>query len=264
MNTNHHMPDWTWLKLLCSTIIATVALEHSQVDLLISKLFYLNGQWLLEKGAQPYAFIFYDGPKALLILFAIYLMIVLIIKYRWPQSTNSLLNTNSAMNKARLNKLLIPLSIREISYLLLVIMIVPATIATLKSITHVSCPNHLILFGGDMPYLDLWQGILVKTPDKCFPAAHASAGFSLYGLAFLPTWRKYRYRVFEAVTALGWIMGLYKMLFGDHFFSHTFISMLLSLTIAYILASIFFKGFNRSQNGQLKPIRPTLSNTQKR
>ena len=138
MNTNHHVTDWTWLKLLCSTIIATVALEHSQIDLLISKLFYLNGQWLLEKGAQPYAFIFYDAPKALLILFAMYLMIVLIIKYRWPLIADSLLNTDSAMNKARLNKLLMRLSIREISYLLLVIVIVPATIATLKSITHVS------------------------------------------------------------------------------------------------------------------------------
>ena len=36
-------------------------------------------------------------------------------------------------------------------------------------------------------------------------------------------------------------MGLYKMLFGDHFFSHTLVSMLLSLTIACALANLFFK-----------------------
>ncbi len=36
-------------------------------------------------------------------------------------------------------------------------------------------------------------------------------------------------------------MGLYKMMFGDHFFSHTLVSMLLSLTIACALASVFFK-----------------------
>ena len=36
-------------------------------------------------------------------------------------------------------------------------------------------------------------------------------------------------------------MGLYKMLFGDHFFSHTLVSMLLSLTIACALATLFFK-----------------------
>src|SRR5699024_12785181 len=82
---------------------------------------------------------------------------------------------------------------------------------------------------------------LAQTPAKCFPAAHASAGFSLYGLAFLPSLQQYRYRVFEIVTVLGWTMGLYKMLFGDHFFSHTLVSMLLSLTIACALANVFSK-----------------------
>jgi len=258
MNTNNHVTDWTWLKLLCSTIIVTVALEHSQIDLLISKLFYLNGQWLLEKGAQPYAFVFYDAPKALLILFAIYLMTVLAIKYRTP------LNADFSLNHSKRSRYILPLSVREISYLLIVIIIVPTTIATLKSVTHVSCPNHLMLFGGDMPYLTLWQSMVEHTSAKCFPAAHASAGFSLYGLAFLPTWRKYRYRIFEVVTALGWTMGLYKMLFGDHFFSHTLVSMLLSLTIACALAHIFFKRFDENKNSQFHPTKPTLADTQKR
>jgi len=235
MNTNHYVTDWTWLKLLCLTIIATLTFEHSQLDVKISELFYANGQWLLEKGAQPYALIFYDAPKALLILFAIYLIAILVIKYRTP------LNADFSLNHSRLSRYILPLSVREISYLLMVIIIVPTTIATLKSVTHVSCPNHLMLFGGDLPYLNLWQSIVAQTPAKCFPAAHASAGFSLYGLAFLPTWRKYRYKVFETVTALGWTMGLYKMLFGDHFFSHTLISMLLSLTIASALAVIFLR-----------------------
>ncbi|MGP5435733.1 PAP2 family lipid A phosphatase [Psychrobacter alimentarius] len=258
MNTNHHVTDWTWLKLLCLTIIATLLFEHTQLDMHISALFYRNGQWLLEKGAQPYAFIFYDAPKALLILFAIYLIAILAIKYKTP------LNADFSLNHSKRSKYILPLSVREISYLLIVIIIVPTTIATLKSVTHVSCPNHLMLFGGDMPYLTLWQSMVEHTSAKCFPAAHASAGFSLYGLAFLPTCRKYRYRIFEAVTALGWTMGLYKMLFGDHFFSHTFISMLLSLTIACALAVIFFKRFDENKNSQFHPTKPTLSNTQKR
>ena len=258
MNTNHHVTDWTWLKLLCLTIIATLLFEHTQLDMHISALFYRNGQWLLEKGAQPYAFIFYDAPKALLILFAIYLIAILAIKYKTP------LNADFSLNHSKRSKYILPLSVREISYLLIVIIIVPTTIATLKSVTHVSCPNHLMLFGGDMPYLTLWRSMVEHTSAKCFPAAHASAGFSLYGLAFLPTWRKYRCRIFEAVTALGWTMGLYKMLFGDHFFSHTLVSMLLSLTIACALAVIFFKRFDENKNSQFHPTKPTLSNTQKR
>ncbi|WP_227689069.1 phosphatase PAP2 family protein [Psychrobacter immobilis] len=78
--------NWIWLKLFCLTIIAALTFEHSQFDVRISEFFYNNGQWLIEKGEQPYAFIFYDGPKALLILLALYLISVLVIKYR--QSSN--------------------------------------------------------------------------------------------------------------------------------------------------------------------------------
>ena len=235
MTLENHSMAWGWLKLLCVTIIATLVFEHSQLDIRISALFYSNGHWLLEKGAQPYAFIFYDLPKALLILLAVYLIAVLIIKYRQP------LPDAASQHRRKFDKFLLPLPIPEIGYLLIIIAIVPASIATLKGVTHVSCPNDLVLFNGDLPYLNLWQNIVAATPAKCFPAAHASAGFSLYGLAFLPTLKKYRYQIFTTVTALGWTMGLYKMLFGDHFFSHTLVSMLLSLTIACALATLFFK-----------------------
>ncbi|MGP4119894.1 PAP2 family lipid A phosphatase [Psychrobacter aquimaris] len=235
MTLENHSMAWGWLKLLCVTIIATLIFEHSQLDIRISELFYSNGHWLLEKGAQPYAFIFYDLPKALLILLAVYLIAVLIIKYRQP------LPDLASQHRRKFDRFLLPLPIREIGYLLIIIAIVPATIATLKGVTHVSCPNDLVSFNGDLPYLNLWQNIVAATPARCFPAAHASAGFSLYGLAFLPTLKKYRYQIFTTVTVLGWTMGLYKMLFGDHFFSHTLVSMLLSLTIACALATLFFK-----------------------
>ena len=234
---NQNSSTWLWLKLLCLTLIATLVFEHSQIDIRISELFYNNGQWLLAKDAQPYAFIFYDLPKALLILLGIYLLIILIFKYKKGSTTIS----NSLSKKFNLNKLILPFSIGEISYLLIIIILVPSTTALLKSYTHVSCPNHLLIFGGDLPYLNLWQNRVAQTSAKCFPAAHASAGFSLYALIFLPTLYKYRYRIFVIVTTVGWTMGLYKMLFGDHFFSHTLVSMLLSLTIACALASVFFK-----------------------
>ena len=227
--------DWTWLKLLCLTIIATLTFEHSQFDVRISELFYTNGHWLLEKGAQPYRFIFYDFPKLLLILFGGYLIMVLIWHY-WQRRYANTVNA-----KVFFIRPIAALSSREVGYLLITIIIVPTVIATLKSFTHVSCPNSLFLFNGDLPYLNLWQNILAKTPAKCFPAAHASAGFSLYGLAFLPTVQRYRYKIFAIVTVLGWTMGLYKMAFGDHFFSHTLVSMLLSLTLACALASLFFR-----------------------
>ncbi|MCG3878401.1 PAP2 family lipid A phosphatase [Psychrobacter sp. Ps6] len=260
MTLENHSMAWDWLKLLCVTIIATLVFEHSQLDIRISALFYSNGHWLLEKGAQPYAFIFYDLPKALLILLAVYLIAVLIIKYRQP------LPDAASQHRRKFDRFLPPLPIREIGYLLIIIAIVPASIATLKGVTHVSCPNDLVIFNGDLPYLNLWQNIVAATPARCFPAAHASAGFSLYGLAFLPTLKKYRYQIFTTVTVLGWTMGLYKMLFGDHFFSHTLVSMLLSLTIACALATLFFKHSiaNKTKNTDNHKNRTDikLSNTQ--
>ena len=232
--------DWKWLKLLCLTIIATLTFEHSQFDVRISELFYTNGHWLIEKGAQPYRFIFYDFPKLLLILLGIYLITVLTWRYWQSRYANTKI-TKSFFAKPFSIRQTAALSSRELGYLLLVIIIVPTVIATLKSITHVSCPNQLTLFDGDLLYLNLWQSMVAMTPGKCFPAAHASAGFSLYGLAFLPTLRPHRYKIFAIVSILGWKMGLYKMSFGDHFFSHTLVSMLLSLTIACTLASLFFK-----------------------
>ncbi|HSP86268.1 MAG TPA: PAP2 family lipid A phosphatase, partial [Psychrobacter sp.] len=125
--------DWMWLKLLCLTIIATLTFEHSQFDIRISELFYANGHWLLEKDAQPYAFIFYDFPKLLLILFGVYLITVLTWRY-WQSRLTKTVNA-----KAFFIRPIAALSSRQIAYLLITIIIVPTVIATLKSFTHVSC-----------------------------------------------------------------------------------------------------------------------------
>ncbi|MFC6203242.1 PAP2 family lipid A phosphatase [Psychrobacter urativorans] len=239
--------DWLWLKLLGLTIIATLTLEHSQLDIDISQLFYSNGHWLLAKGQQPYLFIFYDFPKASLILFGVYLLLSLLYSYWRNRRPSAYADPNNARSLP--SKIFTWLPRREISYLLLVIILVPSIIGTLKGVTHVSCPNNLTLFNGDLAYLNIWQNILAKTPAKCFPAAHASAGFALYGLAYLPSLQRYRSKILITVTILGWSMGLYKMSIGDHFFSHTLVSMLLSWTLVCALAVGFFKtSFNQLVN----------------
>ncbi len=234
------------LLLSALTVVATLIFEHSQWDISISQLFCSNGNWLLEKGVQPYRFIFYDGPKLLLILFGAYLLIASIWQYRQRR------RSNTTITEPSLFKPIAALSGREVGYLLLIIIVVPTIIATLKSITHVSCPNHLYLFNGDLPYLSIWQNILAKTDAKCFPAAHASAGFALYGLAYLPTLQRHRIKIFIIVTVLGWMMGLYKMSFGDHFFSHTLVSMLLAWSLACGLSMTFFAKANMNKGGNIK------------
>jgi membrane-associated PAP2 superfamily phosphatase len=47
-------------------------------------------------------------------------------------------------------------------------------------------------------------------------------------LGFLFKQRRHRARAVYLALAAGWAMGGYKMLIGDHFLSHTIISMLLA------------------------------------
>ena len=65
---------------------------------------------------------------------------------------------------------------------------------------------------------------------------HASAGFALYAWAFIPSlWHK-RWQIAAMVTVIAWLMGGYKMLIGDHFFSHTLVSMSLAWGICAAVA----------------------------
>ncbi len=240
------------LLLLTLAIVSTIFIEHSALDVAFSHLFYQNGQWLIEKNMQPFRFIFYDLPKTLIILLGIYLLINLIVK-KWFQSKISHLSSAQLVNlqpvtthfpKPRLLRGLLPLNNKELGFLLLTLIVVPSVIASLKAITHVSCPNHLLLFDGELPYLSLWQDILSNNSAKCFPAAHASAGFALYAFAYLPRYTQHKFKIILFVTLLAWTMGLYKIMIGDHFFSHTLVSMWLSWAVVYFIALMFFRRQN--------------------
>lgn len=229
----HQTPTWQAVAIGAGlTLLATFSLEHSAVDIGFSQLFYLHGQWLLGKHEQPYALLLYRLPKALLIVWAVYLLAArlqrVVVRFSQPL--------------VRLFRPVRKLSNTDLWYLVTALVLVPTITATLKAVTHVTCPNHLLLFGGDMPYLTLWQSIQASSHDaKCFPAAHASSGFALYAWAFVPLLWRWRWQIVAAVTLGGWLMGLYKIAIGDHFFSHTVVAMLLAWTLCAALARVFYR-----------------------
>ncbi|GAA0315636.1 PAP2 family lipid A phosphatase [Psychrobacter aestuarii] len=228
------------IGLLLLAILATWATEHSALDVAISQLFYQHGAWLITKGSEPYALVFYDLPKAALILFGVYLLGLLVLRY--AQQRYMPAHAVCAVRGSYINPPPAPFfATRDIGYLLASIITVPSVIGLLKAATHVSCPNQLSVFGGAAPYLSLWQDIAMHSDAKCFPAAHASAGFGLLALAYLPRLRDYRAWILSAVLLLGWVMGVYKMMIGDHFFSHTLVSMLLSWALVCALAWVFYR-----------------------
>ena len=217
--------------------VFTLTLEHSPLDVAISQYFYSpTDGWLLAKQSLLPNLIFYTIPKRLLIVFEVYLAIAWLQRY-----LQSLQSGNWFAKKATWFQPFNRLSLAEIGYLVVAMVLVPSITASLKAVTHVVCPNHLQIFGGEYAYLSILENIQLGIRSKCFPAAHASAGFALYAWAFVPMlWQK-RWWVAAVVTLLAWLMGGYKMLIGDHFFSHTMVSMCLAWGICASVAWFWWR-----------------------
>lgn len=138
------------------------------------------------------------------------------------------------MKQENLNKQLI------ISTFLLIF--VPTIVGSLKAITNTPCPCNIEHFGGEYPDIKVFdkypEDFIQKSKAKCWPAGHASGGFALMALFFF--FKNPRNQFFGLIGAitLGWSMGTYKMLLGDHFLSHTIITMILAWIIILTIVKL--------------------------
>lgn len=209
--------------------------ELTPTDLWLQALFY-DGQrqaWVWSNKEPVTRFLLYDGAKGLLILFALGLLISLAFCRRWSRLASHC---------------------RGIRIVVLSLILVPSTVAGLKTATNVACPRSLVLFGGELPYIKVLEkypaGARPKSIQRCFPASHASGGFALMSLMFLfRTSRRRRLAVASGVL-IGWTTGSYKMAIGDHFFSHTLTSMLLAWFIINLIVIVDGRIFPGSGGGQ--------------
>jgi len=113
----------------------------------------------------------------------------------------------------------------------------------LKTVTNVHCPWALSVFGANQPYLHLFDPRPASMrPGHCFPAAHASFGYSLLALYFVFLER--RRVIAQAALALGigagLLFGIAQQSRGAHFLSHDLWSaFLVWLTCLTIYAFVF-------------------------
>ncbi len=125
---------------------------------------------------------------------------------------------------------------KKLLFLIAVLILTPLTVALFKHYSPIICPIHIKEFGGDRYHispLDIFkEGVFFSNNGKCFPAGHASGGFSLIALYFvMPSKLLKRYALCGSLT-LGTIMGLYQMAKGMHYLSDT----VATLTIAYLVS----------------------------
>lgn len=206
-----------------SLVIVLLWFQLIPTDMWIQKLLFNTSSdtWLLDKTDPVLRFLFYDGIKILLVIF-------------WLGLSFSLLFFRQSLliNKYR----------QGLRIVLLSLIVVPSVVAATKATTNIACPRDIDTFGGDITYVyvfDIYPAN--KRPNqqqKCFPAGHASGGFALMSLYFLFNSAPSRRRaLFSSITA-GWLMGGYKMIIGDHFFSHTVVTMLLAWLIINLIVMI--------------------------
>lgn len=198
----------------------------SGVDVWVQRHFYnpLTHQWIVDTNNEGFKFIFYDGIKRLLIVIAVLFLLGLILGWK-----------KEGMRSYR----------RGMIIVLLASMVVPVAIGSLKALTNMPCPKSLEIFDGTYPHTCVWEKYTAKEchfeKQKCWPAGHASGGFALLSLIFLFHSRKNKIAAAAMAMVIGWSMGSYKMLIGDHFLSHTVITMIL----AWLLILLIVKGVDR-------------------
>lgn len=110
---------------------------------------------------------------------------------------------------------------KPLGYLALVTLVSTGTVSLLKSFSALDCPWDLARYGGSQAYTGLLQGY-ADSPGRCFPAGHASAGYSWLALYFFllavkPAWRRYGLVI---GLGLGLLFGIDQQLRGAHFLSH--------------------------------------------
>ncbi|TBW49379.1 phosphatase PAP2 family protein [Marinobacter halodurans] len=212
------------LGTLLFLVTVVLLCETTGLDMAVQDAFYQfdSQQWLLSKHDAVLRLLFYSGPKTVFILFAVTLLISLV----------------ALRNRPRVKRYR-----RGLLTVLIASLLTVGVVNLLKGVTNVPCPVNLMHYDGNYPYVTLLHRVAAAEHLKrirCFPAGHASGGFALLSLFFLFRTKRNRMIAFNGAMALGWTLGLYKMLIGDHFLSHTLVTMGLAWLISVVVAGCVF------------------------
>lgn len=226
MNTFPRLLKNKFILPILALVASLIILEYSNLDILIQDYFYnfdLNS-WIIDKSEPVKRFIFYSGIKWALGALGLYFIFKIIQEYK--------------KNK----KILRPELIVVTSMIF-----IPLFISVLKANTNTYCPGETKRYGGKYIHVPVFSpypsDFKPDRPGKCYPGGHSSGGFSLMSLGALSRDKKRKMLGVLTGLTLGWAMGLYQMMKGDHFFGHTVITMI----IAWIMITGFEAIFNRAE-----------------
>ena len=202
-----------------------LGLEYfTDIDIWLENQFYNseNKEWLINPAKhKELTIFFYDGLKRVIVIFLACCLLNMLLSIKIK-------------------------SIRQYNHFCLVMLfsfiLIAGLIAGAKSFTNVYCPYQLDIYNGLYPFVR----ILESYPDnfiqpkigRCFPAGHATAGFAFLGLFYAFKKKSYRLWGLTCGLLLGWIAGIYQMLRGQHFLSHTLFSMIAALMLLIVVKKL--------------------------
>ncbi len=116
------------------------------------------------------------------------------------------------------------------------------TVFYLKRWSTLPCPWDSLSFGGEVKSPSLWRAFAVDLPKrKCFPAGHSSGGFCFLSMYFGHTvvYGKRNFKTLIPGLILGVIFGLTQQMRGAHFLSHDLVTILITITISWMISLIY-------------------------
>ncbi len=226
---------------------ATIALfEVCSLDLWVQdRLIDMEtGRWMVDARDPLLRLLFYTGVKGGIIAFGVAILAL------YGRSFGSKRRGMAGQKALRQRYLMV----------ILALIIVPAMISGLKAVTHVDCPAQIERYGGDKPYVGLFE----RYPDachacgtgRCFPAGHASGGFAFMVLYHVFQRRRHKILGLSLGLGLGWVMGGYQMMKGAHFLSHTVVTMLVSWILILAIVRLVTRGPSRGGPWETAPASP--------
>lgn len=192
-------------------------LGGDRLDLEFQRLFFSDDGWLIAWDSGLWHTLLYKGPKALLIVWFIFVLWCAIKPGLGP----------GWMGR------------RRALYLALAILSVVLVCTQLRAFTGQTVPHVLKPWKPDgLEHILLFQAKPPGYPSDAFPAGHASGGFALLSLVW--AWGGGLSVRLGLATGLGFggFMGLYQIARGEHFLSHTLATGLIAWLLCAGLARL--------------------------
>lgn len=200
-----------WLALFLLVVVCAV-FAGTDLDLAVQDRFYdfAQARWFVDGHDAVGRFWFYQVPKVVIVAIGLGLLAFAVGPRQWRRRYGW--------------------TRPDLWIAILTLATLPLLTGLGKRYTGMHCPGEVQRYGGDAPYEHLQLSIHtgMEPRGRCFPAAHASGGFALLGLAWLRRSVRWRIASLAFGLAAGWWMGGYQMLRGAHFLSHTLVTMLLA------------------------------------